>query len=119
MNEYQRPEWLSRYQDFKSLCSDVSGEYIRFYLTTGCEQISYTHSQNTEGLPNYSCRLTAEDGTVLLLPLDDWRHRMEEVPGLVRTWLQEHADLKGCKPSKSHYQGDRYWFEQWQLANPW
>lgn len=119
MTEYCRPEWLSRYQDFKSLCSDVSGEYIRFYLTTGCEQIRYTHSQNTAGLPNYSCRLTAEDGTVLLLELDDWRGQLEEVPGLVRTWLGDHSDLKGFKPSKSHYQGDRYWLKQWQLANPW
>ena len=111
--------WVSRYRDFKALCSDVSGEYIRFYLTTGCEQISYVHSQNTGGLPVYSCRLTSEDGEVLTLVLDDWRGRMEDVPRVVKTWLGDHSRLRGCMPSKSHYQGDAYWLEQWQRANPW
>lgn len=112
-------EWMTRYRDFKSLCADVSGEYIRFYLTTGCEQIDYAHSQNTDGLPSYSCRLTSTDGAVFTLTLDDWRSRLGEVPEVVRTWLGDHSNLRGCKPAKSHYQGDRYWLKRWQLANPW
>lgn len=117
--EYETPAWIVRYRNFKTLCSFVCGEYIRFYLTTGCDQITYTHSQITEGLPTYSCRLTSVDGAVLLLPLDDWVDRLEEVQPLMRDWLGEHSDLKGCKPEKSHYQGDRYWFTRWQDANPW
>lgn len=113
------PDWLKRYRDFKSLCADVSGEYIRFYLTTGCEQINYAHSQNTDGLPIYSCRLTSTDGEELTLTLDDWRGRMGEVPELVRAWLGEHSSLRGYRPAKSHYQGDRYWLKRWQQANPW
>lgn len=119
MTEYEAPDWLVRYRDFKALCASVCGEYIRFHLTTGCDQIRYTHSQLTEGLPTYSCRLEAEDGEVLVLELVEWRHRMDEVPELVRDWLGEHSDLRGCKPEKSHYQGDRYWFTRWQEANPW
>lgn len=119
MNEYSSPEWLVKYRDFKTLCSFVSGEYIRFYLTTGCDQIAYTHSQITEGLPTYSCRLTSIDGAVLLLDLDDWRRRMDEVPLLVRSWLGEHSELRGCSREESRYQGDPYWFKQWQQANPW
>jgi hypothetical protein len=119
MSEYELPAWMVRYQNFKTLCAFVCGEFIRFYLTTGCDQIRYTHSQNTEGLPEYSCRLSADDGAVLLLPLDDWLERMDEAQLVVREWLGEHADLKGCKPEKSHYQGDRYWFTRWQTANPW
>ncbi|WP_139908850.1 hypothetical protein [Brevibacterium sediminis] len=118
-SKYQPPAWMIRYRNFKTLCSYVCGEFIRFYLTTGCDQIRYTHSQITEGLPNYSCRLDSDDGSVLLLPLDDWVDRLDEVMPLVRTWLGEHSDLKGCKPEKSHYQGDRYWFTRWQEANPW
>lgn len=117
--EYELPAWMVRYRNFKTLCSYVCGEFIRFYLTTGCDQISYMHSQITEGLPNYSCRLTSVDEAVLLLPLDDWGERMDEVRPLVREWLGEHSDLKGCKPEKSHYQGDPYWFTRWQEANPW
>ena len=117
MNEYETPDWIVRDLDFKSLCSDVCGEYIRFYLTTGCDQIRYTHSQITEGLPAYSCRLDAEDGSVLSVELAQWRHRMDQVPDLVREWLGEHSDLRGCQPEKSHYQGDRYWFTRWQEAN--
>ena len=113
------PEWMTRYRDFKSLCADVSGEYIRFYLTTGCEQIDYAHSQNTDGLPSYSCRLASTDGAVFTLTLDDWRSRLGEVPEVVRAWLGDHSNLRGCKPAKSHYQGDRYWLKRWQLANPW
>lgn len=119
MTEYVSPEWLVKYRDFKSLCSDVSGEFIRFYLTTGCEQITYTHSQISEGLPTYSCRLTSADGAVLLLDLDDWRSRMDEVPPLVRSWLGDHSDLRGCTREQSRYQGDPYWFKRWQQANPW
>ena len=115
----ESPEWMTRYRDFKSLCADVSGEYIRFYLTTGCEQIEYVHSQNTDGLPSYSCRLASTDGEILTLTLDDWRSRLGEVPEVVRTWLGDHSNLRGCKPAKSHYQGDRYWLKLWQLANPW
>ena len=119
MNEYETPGWIVRYLDFKALCSDVCGEYIRFYLTTGCDQIRYTPSQITEGLPSYSCRLSSVDGHVLVLPLDDWRERMDEVRPLVRAWLEEHSELRGCRPEKSHYQGDPYWFAKWQEANPW
>lgn len=119
MNEYSVPEWLTTYQDFKALCSAVSGEYIRFYLTTGCDSVTYTHSQNTSGLPRYSCLLTAEDGASLLLELGEWNGRLDEVPAAVRAWLAANASLRGCRPNKSRYVGDRYWHRQWQLANPW
>src|SRR5699024_12331709 len=79
MNEYESSDWIVRYLDFKSLCADVCGEYIRFYLTTGCDQIRYTHSQITERLPPYSCRLDAEDGSVLSGELAQWRHRSGQV----------------------------------------
>lgn len=119
MNEYRVPEWLTDYQDFKALCSAVSGEYIRFTLTTGCDTVTYTHSQNTSGLPRYSCLLTADDGATLLLVLDDWAERMDEAAPTVRAWLCANASLRGCRPGKSHYVGDSYWRKQWQLANPW
>ncbi|QPR38235.1 hypothetical protein [Brevibacterium casei] len=119
MNEYRAPKWLTTYQDFKTLCSAVSGEYIRFYLTTGCDAVTYTHSQNTRGLPRYSCLLTAEDGATLLLELDEWIGRMDEVSASVRAWLAANASLRGCRPNRSHYAGDSYWRRQWQLANPW
>ena len=119
MNEYRAPKWLTTYQDFKTLCSAVSGEYIRFYLTTGCDAVTYTHSQTTRGLPRYSCLLTAEDGATLLLELNDWIGRMGEVSATVRAWLAANASLRGCRPNKSHYAGDGYWRRQWQQANPW
>ena len=54
---------------------------------------------------------------MLSVELAQWRHRMDQVPDLVREWLGEHSDLRGCQPEKSHYQGDRYWFTRWQEAN--
>ncbi len=117
MDEYTAPEWLDRYKAFKSLCAAVSGEYIRFGLTTGCEDISYTHSQRTDGLPNYSCRLEAADGAALMLELDEWRGRLDEVRVLVRSWLGEHSNLRGCKPAQTRYGGDEYWRTQLQRAN--
>lgn len=49
---------MIRYRNFKTLCSYVCGEFIRFYLTTGCDQIRYTHSQITE-----DCRTIHADWT--------------------------------------------------------
>jgi hypothetical protein len=118
-SEYQPPAWMSATENFKTLCSYVCGEFIRFYLTTGCDQISYTHSQITEGLPNYSCRLTSDDGSVLLLPLDDWVDRMDEVMSACADLAGGAFGSQGVQPEKSHYQGDRYWFTRWQEANPW
>ncbi|WP_309131462.1 hypothetical protein [Brevibacterium sp.] len=117
MDEWDAPEWLNRYRAFKSLCAAVSGEYIRFSLTTGCGDVSYTHSQRTEGLPNYSCRLEARDGAVLMLELDNWRGRPDDVRRVVRKWLGEHSNLRGCKPAQTHYGGDEYWRTQLQHAN--
>lgn len=38
-HEYAPPAWMIRYRNFKTLCSYVCGEFIRFYLTTGCSTL--------------------------------------------------------------------------------
>lgn len=119
MGEYEGPEWLAEYQDFKALCAYACGEYIKFYLTTGYEHVVYSHSQKTEGLPRYTCQFDAPDGARLELQLGDWRQRMELVAPEVRQWLGVHSDLRGSEPTQSHYAGDPYWKKQLQIANDW
>lgn len=113
------PDWMTEYQDFKTLCSAVNGQYIRFYLTTGRDGIAYTHSQLEAGsdLPRYSCRLTAGDGAELTLTLEEWRGRADEAREAVRDWIRAHVTLRGCKLEASRYQGDPYWKAQLHQDN--
>jgi hypothetical protein len=104
------PDWMLEFQDYQTLCAHASGEFIRFYLTTGHHGVTYTHSQLPAGanLPRYSCRLTAED-TELLLTLTDWRGRLDGVGVEVREWIRAHVTLRGCSLDRNRYQGDPYW----------
>jgi hypothetical protein len=81
--EYAPPASMVRYRHFKTPCAYVCGEFLRFYLTTGFDRISYTYPHITECPPNYSCRLASEEGAALLLPLDDW------VDGMDEAWIRE------------------------------
>lgn len=105
---------MMEYGDFKELCAHACGEYIRFYLTTGHGGITYTHSQRSDGqdLPHYSCRLTDEGDNELVLRTDDWRDRLDDVPGTVRNWIREHVNLRNCSLEPGRYQGDPYWKQQ-------
>ena len=107
------PDWMTEFQDYQTLCAHTSGEYIRFYLTTGHTGVSYTHSQLPEGadLPRYSCRLITEDGE-LVLTITDWRDRLDEVGPTVRDWIRAHITLRGCALDAGRYQGDPYWRAQ-------
>lgn len=105
------PDWMTEYQAFKTLTSHANGEFIRFYLTTGRDGITYTHSQLPDGagLPRYSCRLTATDGAELTFTLNDWADRLDDVATEVRAWIRAHVNLRGCTINNSRYQGDPYW----------
>lgn len=114
MSEYDGPDWMIEYGDFKALCAHVSGEYIRFYLTTGHSGVTYTHSRRSDGqdLPHYSCRLTTERDHALVLRTGEWRNHLDDVPRVVRNWIREYVNLRSCSFEPGRYQGDPYWKQQ-------
>lgn len=85
-------------------------------MFTGGPRVEYTNCYRDDTLPVASCKLTVRDA-VLVVTLEQWRGRLDELKVHVREWVAGQVNLQGLR-TLPRRRRDPEWMRLWREANP-
>lgn len=109
---------LSRFLAYGSIEQTVHGVVIGYRLTlTRAPEVETMPYHRGEGLEQYSIRV-AISSEQLVVTVDEWAGREDELQEQLRAWIPARADLRGSRLRREARRTDPWWREAWQRANP-